>query len=128
MSLLLAWSYFHKLYEKKSELSKNFLLITPNIIVLDRIKADFIGLKYFMKIQYYLITDIVDKIGRMIFQIKLHLQDEIGTISKSGNIFLTNIHRVYEGNINEASFKDEDTSEYFIGNKVVGKTNDSKVD
>jgi len=37
MSLLLAWSYFHKLYEDGSELSKNFLLITPNIIVLDRI-------------------------------------------------------------------------------------------
>ena len=31
MSLLLAWSYFHKLYEENSELSKNFLLITPNI-------------------------------------------------------------------------------------------------
>jgi type III restriction enzyme len=47
MSLLLAWSYFHKLYEEDSELSKNFLLITPNIIVLDRIKSDFEGLKIF---------------------------------------------------------------------------------
>ena len=62
------------------------------------------------------------------FQIKLHLQDNVGTISKTGNIFLTNIHRVYEGDINEASFEDEDTSDYFMGNKVVGKTNDSKVD
>ncbi|HNU96604.1 MAG TPA: DEAD/DEAH box helicase family protein, partial [Candidatus Magasanikbacteria bacterium] len=47
MSLLLAWSYFHKLYEENSELAKNFLLITPNIIVLDRIKTDFEGLKIF---------------------------------------------------------------------------------
>src|SRR6056297_42596 len=47
MSLILAWSYFHKIYEKDSELSRNFLLITPNIIVLDRIKTDFVGLKIF---------------------------------------------------------------------------------
>ena len=128
MSLLLAWSYFHKLYEKKSELSKNFLLITPNIIVLDRIKADFIGLKIFYEDPILPDNGYCGQNWQDDFQIKLHLQDEIGTISKSGNIFLTNIHRVYEGNINEASFKDEDTSEYFIGNKVVGKTNDSKVD
>src|SRR3989338_3685268 len=47
MSLLLTWSYFHKLYEPASELSRNFLLITPNIIVLERIKTDFDGLKIF---------------------------------------------------------------------------------
>ncbi len=47
MSLLVAWSYFHKLYEDSSDLSRNFLLIAPNIIVLDRIKTDFEGLKIF---------------------------------------------------------------------------------
>ncbi len=44
MSLLLAWSYFHKLYEPESGLARNFLLITPNIIVFERIKTDFDGL------------------------------------------------------------------------------------
>ena len=47
MSLILAWSYFHKLYEPDSTLARNFLLITPNIIVLDRIRSDFDGLKIF---------------------------------------------------------------------------------
>ena len=45
LSLVLAWSFYHKLYEPESELSRNFLVITPNIIVLDRIKKDFQGLK-----------------------------------------------------------------------------------
>ena len=36
MSLAIAWSFFHKLYEQDSELSRNFLVIAPNIIVLDR--------------------------------------------------------------------------------------------
>ena len=128
MSLLLAWSYFHKLYEKNSGLSKNFLLITPNIIVLDRIKADFVGLKIFYEDPILPNNGYCGQNWQDDFQIKLHLQDEVGTISKSGNIFLTNIHRVYEGNIKEASFEDKNTSDYFMGNKVVGKTNDSKVD
>ncbi|HNT36884.1 MAG TPA: DEAD/DEAH box helicase family protein, partial [bacterium] len=37
MSLLIAWSYFHKLYEEGSELSQNFLVVAPNIIVLERL-------------------------------------------------------------------------------------------
>ena len=128
MSLLLTWSYFHKLYEENSELAKNFLLITPNIIVLDRIKTDFEGLKIFYEDPILPDNGYGGQNWQDDFQIKLHLQDEVGTVSKSGNIFLTNIHRVYEGNINEASFEDEDTSDYFLGNKVVGKTNDSKID
>src|SRR5947208_13109795 len=47
LSLVLAWSYFHKFYEPDSSLARNFLLITPNIIVLDRIRTDFDGLKIF---------------------------------------------------------------------------------
>ena len=41
MSLALAWSFYHKLYEPESELSRNFLVIAPNIIVLDRLYRDF---------------------------------------------------------------------------------------
>ena len=47
LSLALAWSYFHKLYEPDSQLARNFLVITPNIIVLDRIYKDFQGLRIF---------------------------------------------------------------------------------
>ena len=41
MSLILAWCYFHRLYEEDSTLARNFLVIAPNIIVLDRIRTDF---------------------------------------------------------------------------------------
>ena len=40
LSLLIAWSFFHKHYEPGSRLARNFLLIAPNIIVLDRLRAD----------------------------------------------------------------------------------------
>jgi type III restriction enzyme len=37
LSLALAWSFFNRTYEPDSRLSRNFLVIAPNIIVLDRI-------------------------------------------------------------------------------------------
>ena len=47
MALTLVWSYFHKLYETESQLSKNFLVIAPNIIVLNRLRKDFDNPKMF---------------------------------------------------------------------------------
>jgi type III restriction enzyme len=49
MSLALTWSYFNKLYDIDSDLSRNFLVIAPNIIVLDRIYHDFQGLRIFFE-------------------------------------------------------------------------------
>ena len=128
MSLLLAWSYFHKKYEKDSKLSKNFLLITPNIIVLERIKNDFVGLKIFYEDPIIPENGYEGQNWQDDFQITLHLQDEVGNISDTGNIFLTNIHRVFEGDIKESNFNDKDLTDYFLGEKPVSKTNESKVD
>ena len=128
MSLLLAWSYFHKLYEPESELSRNFLLITPNIIVLERIKTDFDGLKIFYQDPVLPDNGYEGRNWQDDFQITLHLQDDLTAISPTGNIFLTNIHRVYEGDIKEPSFSDEDLTDYFLGEKPVSKTNESLVE
>ncbi|MFA5892578.1 MAG: DEAD/DEAH box helicase family protein [Candidatus Margulisiibacteriota bacterium] len=128
MSLLLAWAYFHKLYEIDSELARNFLLITPNIIVLERIKTDFGGLKIFYQDPVLPENGYEGRNWQDDFQITLHLQDDLTAISPTGNIFLTNIHRVYEGDIKEASISDDDLTEYFLGAKPVSKTNESLVE
>ena len=128
MSLVIAWSYFHKLYEPGSQLAKNFLLITPNIIVLERIKSDFVGLKIFFDDPVLPENGYDGKDWQNDFQVTLHLQDEVGVISDTGNIFLTNIHRVFEGNGHEASASDENSADYFLGPKPVGATTDSQVD
>ena len=127
LSLLLAWCYFHKLYEENSELARNFLMVTPNIIVLDRIRADFDGLRIFFEDPVVPDNGYKDSNWRDDFQLSLHIQDDVNVINKTGNIFLTNIHRVYSGKDVEASFDDEDTMDYFLGERGVGKTTDSKV-
>lgn len=95
MGLTLVWSYFHKLYEDESDLSKNFLVIAPNIIVLNRLLKDFAGLKMFLEEPFIPENGYEDKDWKNDFQITLHIQDDVKPITETGNIFLTNIHRVF---------------------------------
>ncbi len=129
LSLVLAWSFYHKLYEPESQLARNFLVIAPNIIVLDRIYKDFQGLRIFLKDDPVLPDNGVDgRNWRDDFQLTLHVQDDVRITRPTGNIFLTNIHRVYAGDDTPASPDDEDTMDYFLGKHPTGATTDSKVD
>ncbi|MEK6750076.1 MAG: DEAD/DEAH box helicase family protein [Pseudomonadota bacterium] len=131
LSLLIAWSYFHKRYEKDSTLARNFLVIAPNIIVLDRLRADFDGLKIFFNDPILPDNGHEGQNWRDDFQITLHIQDDVRIARDTGNIFLTNIHRVYLGDVREPSLDDDDLRDYFLspfGPKPVGKTTDSKTD
>ena len=105
MGLTLVWSYFHKLYETESKLSKNFLVVTPNIIVLNRLRKDFDGLKMFFEEPFIPEIGFDDKDWKNDFQLTLHIQDELKPITESGNIFLTNIHRVFFNEDPEQSFE-----------------------
>lgn len=131
LSLLIAWSYFHKLYEADSRLARNFLLIAPNIIVLDRLRTDFDGLKIFFNDPVLPDNGFEGHNWRDDFQLALHIQDEVRVVRPVGNLFLTNIHRVYLGEPHVPSLEDEDLRDYFLapfGPKPVGKTTDSKTD
>jgi len=105
MGLTLVWSYFHKLYEADSTLSKDFLVIAPNIIVLNRLLKDFAGLKMFFEEPFIPDNGLDDKDWQNDFQLTLHIQDDLKPITESGNIFLTNIHRVFFNEEAEQSFE-----------------------
>ena len=128
LSLVLAWSFYHKLYEPESQLARNFLVIAPNIIVLDRIYKDFQGLRIFFEDPVIPENGVDGHNWRDDFQLTLHVQDEVRITRPTGNIFLTNIHRVYAGDDIPASPDDENTMEYFLGKRPTGATTDSKVD
>ncbi|MBI5739560.1 MAG: DEAD/DEAH box helicase family protein [Nitrospirae bacterium] len=128
LSLALAWSFYHKLYEPESELARNFLVITPNIIVLDRVYRDFQGLRIFFDDPVLPDNGFDGRNWRDDFQLTLHLQDEVRITRPTGNIFLTNIHRVYSGEDIPPSPDDEDMRDYFLGKRPTGATTDSKVD
>lgn len=128
MSLVVAWSFFHRLYEPDSDLSRNFLVIAPNIIVLDRIYYDFQGLHIFFHDPVLPYNGYDGRSWGDDFQLTLHKQDEVRVIRPTGNIFLTNIHRVYSGEDIPPSPDDENTMDYFLGKRPTGATTDSTVD
>jgi len=131
ISLLIAWSFFHKLYEPESALARNFLLIAPNIIVLDRLRADFDGLRIFFNDPILPDSGYEGRNWRDDFQLTLHIQDDVRVVRDTGNLFLTNIHRVFLGDVVDPSLEDDDLRDYFLapfGPKPVGKMTDSKTD
>ena len=114
-----------------STLSRNFLVIAPNIIVLDRLRADFDGLRIFFNDPVLPANGHDGRNWRDDFQITLHIQDDVRAVRETGNIFLTNIHRVFLGDVSDPSLEDDDLRDYFLdpfGPKPVGKTTDSKTD
>ena len=128
LSLALAWCYFHKFYEPDSKLARNFLIIAPNIIVLDRLRKDFDGLRIFHTDPVLPDNGFDGRNWRDDFQLTLHIQDDVTVVRKTGNIFLTNIHRVYAGDDIPPSPDDDNTMDYFLGKRPTGSTTDSKVD
>lgn len=127
LALLIAWAYFHRSYEAESKLSRNFLLIAPNIIVLDRLLDDFNGLKIFLTEPVIPPNGYAGQTWKNDFQVNLHVQDEIGSISSNGNIFLTNIHRVLDKSPSPSS-TDDNLTDYFVGSKPVTKTTQKLLD
>ena len=128
MSLAIAWSFFHKLYEQDSDLSRNFLVIAPNIIVLDRLRHAFEGLRTFFEDPVLPDNGFEGHDWRNDFQLTLHVQDEVRTVRPTGNIFLTNIHRVYSSDQSPPAPDDDNSMDYFLGKKPTGATTDSTVD
>ena len=121
MGLVLVWAYFNAKYEENTGLSKNFLVIAPNIIVLNRIRKDFDGLKYFFEDPFIPENGWEDRDWLNDFQLTLHIQDELKPITDSGNIFLTNIHRVFLNEDTEPSIED-----IFLGSKPKADADTSK--
>ncbi len=113
---------------RSRDLARNFLVIAPNIIVLDRIYKDFQGLRIFFEDPVLPDNGFDGRNWRDDFQLTLHMQDEVRITRPTGNIFLTNIHRVYAGDDIPPSPDDENTMDYFLGKRPTGATTDSKVD
>jgi type III restriction enzyme len=78
LSLALAWSFFHKLYEADSPLARNFLVYHAQHHRVDRIRRDFDGLRNLL-FQDPVLPDngVGGRNWRDDFQLTVHIQDEV---------------------------------------------------
>ena len=90
MAMTAVWSYFHKRMVKGSDLSTNFLVIAPNVIVYQRLEKDFAS-----NIIFYNLP-LIPPEWKSQWSMKVILRGESAEPDPSGNLFLTNIHQIYE--------------------------------
>ena len=87
--MLIVWAHFHKKRVAGSDLSTNFLIVAPNVIVYQRLEKDFASNQIF----YDLPLIPPDWLGS--WSQKVILPDDSTAPDPSGNLFLTNVQQIY---------------------------------
>ena len=90
MAMMIVWAHFHKKMVSGSEMSTNFLVVAPNIIVYQRLEKDFANNRIFHDIP------LVPPEWKSQFSQRVILRGEETEPDPSGNLFLTNIQQLYE--------------------------------
>ena len=90
MSLCVAWSYFHALFEPDSPMATSFLMIAPNVIVFERLKSDFADAITFRR------DPLIPPEWADDFEFSVLLQDDPAPVTTRGVLYLTNVQRLYE--------------------------------
>ena len=99
MSLAVAWQYFNAVREKleiAQDYAKTFLVIAPNIIVLERLATDFAGGRIFRS------DPVVPKALEAFWDMETFMRGEGERASAEGALFLTNIQQLYPRKENES--------------------------
>ena len=109
MAMAVVWSYFHKKKVTDSDLSTNFLIVAPNVIVYQRLEKDFAANRIFYELP------LIPPEWRGAFSQKVILRGEATEPDPSGNLFLTNVQQLYESRDEERTL--DDAIEALLGKK-----------
>jgi type III restriction enzyme len=108
MAMAIVWSHFHRKMVPGSKLTTNFLIVAPNVIVYQRLEKDFASNRIF-----YELPLVPPEWGR--FTPKVILRGEATEPDPSGNLFLTNIHQLYESR--DQAWTPQNAVEALLGKK-----------
>lgn len=90
MAMTIVWSHLHSRLVPDSNLSTNFLIVAPNVIVYQRLEKDFANNQIFHELP------LIPPELKRVFSQRVILRGESTEPDPSGNLFLTNIHQLYE--------------------------------
>jgi len=101
MAMAIVWSYFNALYEKNNKgYSKNFLLVAPNLIVLDRLMGDSESPEFFSG-AIFKNYPLIPPEWKKDFQLDVIGPDDPLTLKKKGILYLTNWQKFVERDEND---------------------------
>lgn len=90
ISLTVAWHYFNAIVEGSSDFASTFLVLAPNVIVFDRLRADFGGSRIFRS------DPVVPPELEIYWDFECYVRGEPERTSSTGSLYLTNIQQLYE--------------------------------
>jgi type III restriction enzyme len=90
LAMTIIWSHFHKKMVPNSPVSSNFLIVAPNVIVYQRLEKDLASNRIFNELP------LIPSEWRGTFAQKVILRGEATEPDPSSNLFLTNVHQLYE--------------------------------
>lgn len=93
MALAVAWQFFNAMREADeiaTDYSKTFLIIAPNVIVLERLKTDFSGGRIFQA------DPVIPKELTIFWDFDCTMRGDAEKAHAEGTLFLTNIQQFYE--------------------------------
>jgi type III restriction enzyme len=90
MALAVAWQYFNAVAEGRDDYAKTFLVVAPNVIVFERLRADFGGGRIFR-------TDpMIPPELRIFWEMDFYMRGDAERASSQGALYLTNIQQFYQ--------------------------------
>ena len=93
ISLAIAWQFLNAVREQDEiakDYAKTFLLLAPNVIVLERLKTDFAGGRIFEN------DPVIPRELRIFWEVDCIMRGDSERASAEGALFLTNIQQFYE--------------------------------
>ncbi|HKV92005.1 MAG TPA: DEAD/DEAH box helicase family protein [Candidatus Angelobacter sp.] len=93
MSLAIAWQFLNAVREQDDiahDYAKTFLLLAPNVIVLERLKTDFAGGRIFE------VDPVIPREFRIFWELDCIMRGDSERAPAEGALFLTNIQQFYE--------------------------------
>ena len=89
MALTVAWQYFNAIAEGRDDFATTFLVVAPNVIVFERLRADFGGGRVFR-------TDpVIPPELRIFWDLDFYMRGDPERASSQGALYLTNVQQMY---------------------------------
>ncbi|MGH7514078.1 MAG: DEAD/DEAH box helicase family protein, partial [Gemmatimonadales bacterium] len=89
ISLAIAWQYLNSVAEGRDDFARTFLVLAPNVIVYERLRADFGGGSIFR------VDPVIPPELRLYWDLEVYLRGEGERASSSGALYLTNVQQLH---------------------------------
>jgi len=101
MALAIVWQFFNAVRESEEDYAKTFLIIAPNVIVLERLKSDFEGGRIFN------VDPLIPRELQISWEFDCVMRGDAERAPAEGMLFLTNIQQLYDRSERKKNSDDE---------------------